>query len=384
MKSDEPKIITPPEKLKLVSLFAGAGGIDIGFEATGLFRTVIAADWADYTFDTLEANKKMAHRIGLASLAPWLLKNYPENHFAEDNVILEDTAIVKLDLSEGAGPVLKSLYSDPIDVVVGGPPCQAFSVRNRRADRGLMDEQGRGNLIFSFMELVRDLNAKAFVFENVMGLDRSEHGNLVEKIVAFARDDLGYRVTIVKVVASDFGLPQDRRRIIIVGTEQHVEFLPPAPTHGVEDLFDANKRLPFVTVREALQGLPEPGTDGAPANHIAPKHSDQMRARFAEIAPGKQDPVRKKIRLHPDRPCPTLFSGSDTGGGLADIHPWENRALTPRECARLQGFPDFWELCSNRSGEVYKLVANAVPPPLAAAIALQLGRAIHAKGKERV
>ena len=102
-----------------------------------------------------------------------------------------------------------------------------------------------------------------------------------------------------------------------------------------------------------------------------------MRARFAEVAPGKQDPVRKKIRLHPDRPCPTLFSGSDTGGGLADIHPWENRARTPRECARLQGFPDFWEFASNRSGEVYKLVANAVPPPLAAAFAIQLAAALH-------
>ena len=384
MKSNRLKIYAPPEKLNLVSLFAGAGGIDIGFEASGLFGTVIAADWADYAVNTLEANKKMAHRIGLASLAPWLLESNPNNNYSESNVILEDAAIVKLDLSEGAGPILKSLYSGSIDVVVGGPPCQAFSVRNRRADKGLMDEQGRGNLIFSFMELVKDLKPKAFVFENVMGLDRSEHGNLVEKIVAFARDELGYRVTIVKVVASDFGLPQDRRRIIIVGTEQHVEFFPPAPTHGVEDLFDAKRRLPFVTVRDALQGLPDPGTDGAPANHTAPNHSDQMRARFAEVVPGKQDPVRKKIRLHPDRPCPTLFSGSDTGGGLADIHPWENRALTPRECARLQGFPDFWELCSNRSGEVYKLVANAVPPPLAAAIAVQLSLAIQSGKKERI
>jgi DNA (cytosine-5)-methyltransferase 1 len=371
------------EKLNLVSLFAGAGGIDIGFEASGLFRTVIAADWADYAFKTLETNKKMCHRIGLASLAPWLALSNSEDNIPNESVILEDAEILRLDLSEGAGPVLKSLYSGPVDVVVGGPPCQAFSVRNRRADKGLMDEKGRGNLIFSFMELVKDLKAKAFVFENVMGLERTEYGNLVEKIVTFARDDLGYRVTIIKVVASEFGLPQDRKRIIIVGTEKNIDFSPPAPTHGTKDLFDSNIRLPFVTVREALRGLPEPGTLGAPANHKAPNHSDQMRARFAQILPGKQDPIRKKIRLHPDRPCPTLFSGSDTGGGLADIHPWENRALTPRECARLQGFPDFWELCSNRSGEVYKLVANAVPPPLAASIAIQLGRAIKISRKER-
>ena len=88
MKSNRLKIYAPPEKLNLVSLFAGAGGIDIGFEASGLFGTVIAADWADYAVNTLEANKKMAHRIGLASLAPWLLESNPYYNYTESNEIL--------------------------------------------------------------------------------------------------------------------------------------------------------------------------------------------------------------------------------------------------------------------------------------------------------
>ena len=363
----------------MVSLFAGAGGIDIGFESTGLFDTVVAADWAEYSIDTLKLNKSKALKMCLSETAPWLLTNMTAHSGSKISTILENTAILHADLSNNGATEIRKLYSGPIDLVAGGPPCQAFSVRNRRTDRGLLDEKGRGNLIFSFMEIVAELRPRAFLFENVMGLERSEHGNLPEQLMLYAREKLGYKVTLSKVVASDYGLPQDRRRIIIVGTEPDLIYTPPAPTHGGSDLFDLTPRHPLVTVRDALRGLPEPGNEMGPANHKAPKHTDEMKARFAEVGPGKQDPVRKKIRLHPDRPCPAIFSGSDTGGGLADIHPWENRALTPRECARLQGFPDDWEFSSNRSGEVYKLVANAVPPLLAAAFALQLAKALAAK-----
>ena len=227
-----------PKKLTLVSLFAGAGGLDIGFESTGDFTTVVAADWAGYSIKTLETNKEKGHVLGLGSIAPWLSKAEYSSRHSKPLPLLGEAAIVRADLSEGSAAELGRIYGGPVDVVVGGPPCQAFSVRNRRADRGLMDVDGRGNLIFSFMEIVRDLRPRAFLFENVMGLDRSEHGNLVEKLVTFAREQLGYRVTISKVVASDFGLPQDRRRIVIVGTEPRLTFSPPQPTHGRPDLFD--------------------------------------------------------------------------------------------------------------------------------------------------
>lgn len=367
---------TSPHKLRLVSLFAGAGGIDIGFEATGLFHTAVAADWADYSINTLRSNQQKAHKLDLEVIAPWLTESGKlcQKEKRKASVLLENTKIIKADLSEKGAEQILSAYAGPIDVVAGGPPCQAFSVRNRRSDRGLLDTQGRGNLIFSFMEIVRDLRPRAFMFENVMGLDRSEHGNLVEELTDYARNKLGYKVTLSKVVASNYGLPQDRRRIIIVGTQSGFDYSPPEPSHGQTDLFDKHPKRAFVTVREALESLPAP--DATIYNHIAPNHTQEMMERFATVAPGKQDPIRKKIRLHPDRPCPALFSGSDTGGGLADIHPWHDRALTPRECARLQGFPDFWELCSRRSGEVHKLVANAVPPPLASAFAVAIAAAL--------
>ena len=362
----------------MVSLFSGAGGIDIGFEATGLFRTVVAADWADYCIDTLKKNQSLRHSVRLAEIAPWLCSQM--EHFeiaAEKNILLEGTEIIKADLAEGGAEALRAVYSGPVDLIAGGPPCQAFSVRNRKANRGLLDESGRGNLIFSFMDIVGHIKPKAFLFENVMGLDRSEYGNLVKDLMDYAEKNLGYDVSLSAVVASDYGLPQDRRRIIIVGTAPGINFQPPFATHGMTELFDNKPKLPFATVRSALEGLPEPSDNSYLANHKAPKHTADMMERFAKVAPGKQDPIRKKIRLHPDKPCPAIFSGSDTGGGLADIHPWENRALTPRECARLQGFPDYWELCSKRSGEVYKLVANAVPPPLSAAFAVQVARSLR-------
>jgi len=368
--------MTSMKKINVVSLFSGAGGLDIGFESTGHFSTVLAIDWSDYCIATLEKNKQLHHMISDLPIKPW------ESEFPKKEpsiVLLENTIIKKMDLSIVSKTEIQDLFPGPIDVVMGGPPCQAFSVRNRKEKRGLLDEAGRGNLIFSFMELVGDLNPKVFLFENVMGLDRDEHGNLVEKLQKYAAEELGYSVTTTKVVASDFGVPQDRRRIIIVGVKRGIHFTPPEPTHGQSSLFDLGSRSPLVTVRDALAGLPEPNLDSGIPNHKAPRHSEEMILRFGSVPPGKQDPIRKKIRLHPDRPCPSIFSGSDTGGGLADIHPFQNRALTPRECARLQGFPDYWVLESNRTGEMYKLVANAVPPLLGRAFANQIYLALSSK-----
>jgi DNA (cytosine-5)-methyltransferase 1 len=362
-----------PAPYRVVSLFSGVGGLDIGFESTGAFEVALSVDWSDYCVKTLEGNKAKRHKIKAGSVAPWL-EELPRRPKAV--TLLKNTVISQGDLSEASGDDLRKLYAGPIDVVMGGPPCQPFSVRNRMRDRGLLDKQGRGNLVFSFMRLVGELKPRTFLFENVMGLERDEHGDLIEQLVTYAEKELGYKTVTNKIVASGYGVPQDRRRILIIGTQVGLLYMPPKETHGQKNLWDTGDRLPSVTVGEALAGLPSPGSEHAPPNHKAPKHTEEMIKRFATVAPGKQDPVRKKIRLHPNYPCPAIFSGSDTGGGLADLHPTENRALTPRECARLQGIPDYWELFSNRTGEMYKMVANAVPPPLGAAFAVSLAHCL--------
>jgi DNA (cytosine-5)-methyltransferase 1 len=349
----------------LVSLFAGAGGLDIGFESTGSFRTVLAVDLAEYNIRTLERNRTLGHEIATLALTPWFerLLGVPERV-----QLLAEATILRADLAEARGNDLRLLMPSRIDIVVGGPPCQPFSVRNRRADKGLQDKDGRGNLVFSYMELVGDLKPSVFLFENVAGLGRPDNVEVLESLLHFGREKLGYRVTVSKIYASDYGVPQARHRFIIVGTQSGINYIPPTPTHGERTLFDETQLQPLVTVRDVLSDLPEAGSAGGPSNHSAPKHTDEVV--------GKADTVRKKIRLHPDRPCPALFSGSDTGGGLSDIHPWLDRALTPRECARLQGFPDFWEFASPRSGQVHKMIANAVPPRLAAAFAYRIAIAL--------
>ena len=359
---------------KVVSLFTGAGGIDIGFESLGVFETAVALDCSDYCVDTLILNQAKGHAIRSNSLTPWL---EPIPGASESVTLLHGAKIQKMDLSEASSDDIRALYGGPIDVVYGGPPCQPFSIRNRRTDKGLHDERGRGNLVFSFIKLVGELNPAVFLFENVRGLEDPEYGGLLDRLVHFAEKELKYSVNVCRIVATHYGAPQTRRRIIIVGVRTGLKFDPPEETHGVTGLFDSFDRRPEVTVGQALEGLPRPGEANFPPNHRAPMHTQEMVERFKTVAPGKQDPIRKKIRLDAEKSCPAIFSGSDTGGGLADIHPWEHRALTPRECARLQCFPDFWELGSNRTGENYKMVANAVPPTVAAAFARRIATTLQ-------
>jgi DNA (cytosine-5)-methyltransferase 1 len=360
--------------MKVLSLFAGAGGLDIGFEATGAFETVLAIDFAGYCTATLEGNKSRRHEIRLEQIAPWLR---PPPGFAGQSVLLNTASVIRRDLSTASADDIRQLYSGVIDGVIGGPPCQPFSTRsrNRNLPRGLADVEGRGNLIFTFLNLVRTLEPRFFLFENVLGLDRDDLGNVLDSLLAYAKEHLPYSLHVSKVVASDYGVPQSRKRVFVVGFRQPAPYSPPPVSHGTETLFARDLR-PFVTVREALASLSPPSRGGSVSNHELRKHSPETVRRFATIPPGKEDPIRKKPRLHPERPAPAVFSGSVDGGGLSDIHPWEDRALTPRETARLQGFPDCWEFVSNRVGEVYKLVANAVPPALAAAFARQIAIAL--------
>jgi DNA (cytosine-5)-methyltransferase 1 len=363
-----------PARLKVASLFAGAGGLDIGFEATGAFETVLAIDWADYCTDTLERNRARKCRLGLADIAPWLV---PHTAYEASALVLENAIIAQRDLALTSADDIRRLYAGELDGIVGGPPCQSFSTRarNRHLPRGLDDVHGRGNLVFTFFDLIRDLRPRFFLFENVLGLERDDIGNVFETLLSYGRQHLPYHLHVSRVDASDFGVAQARRRIVIVGFRDEAGYSPPTPTHGTTTLFDSSPLLPRRTVRDAFAGLPQAGT-GQLTNHEPRKHSQEVIERFATIAPGKEDPVRKKPRLHPLRPAPAVFSGSVDGGGLSDIHPWENRATTPRECARLQGFPDSWEFVSTRVGEVYKLVANAVPAPMAAAFALRIAMAL--------
>jgi len=340
--------MTPPLAL---DLFAGCGGL-----STGLLDAGVAVR-AGFDMDrrSVEAfNYNHAHRGGKGHLA---------------------------DLSRTSGAELLSLAEvGKVDLIVGGPPCQPFSIIGKQL--GLSDK--RGNLIFDFVRLVAEINPSAFVFENVPNLLAIDGGKLFGSVVSELRQ-LGYQVCHDILYAADYGVPQMRKRVFVVGvmTRGPLAF-PPSPTHGAgaqPDLFVGVKS--YVSSREAIGDLPDVDDERAREfhNHEPTIHSAAMLAAFAELKPGTRDKKSFHDRLHPDRLSYTLRAGTGNFSPLRPVHYNYDRVITVRESARLQGFGDdfIWPDWIPRLQQ-YRQVGNAVPPPfgkqlgevLAAALGWQL------------
>lgn len=337
----EPGIFEPT----VFSLFSGGGGLDIGLEAAG-FRTVFASDIDHHSCFTLQ-------QLNSGRLKP-----------RRD----QKARIVRKDIRE-LDPLAEALEAGlrpgSVNVVAGGPPCQAFSVFGRRG--GLKDP--RGTLAWEYLRALQALQPDAFVFENVYGLLTIDQGRLLEIII----DKLGspggslqYKVTMHRLNAVDFGVPQYRDRVFLIGSRigPGVTQVNPWVREG-DDIFTASlpKRR---TVRDALRGLPPIGHSGI-ANHTGRVHSERIKQRYASLKPRERDPKTRINRLDLDRPSFAIIVGSDKGGGKGHVHPTEPREVTPRESARIQTFPDWWAF-SGTSRHPIRQVGNAVPPLLAAAV----------------
>lgn len=257
-----------------------------------------------------------------------------------------------------------------LDLLAGGPPCQPFSIAGKQ--RGLDDK--RGNLIFRFATYVKGLRPTAFFFENVPNLYRLNDGILV-KDLSSELSGLGYDVHSLVINAADYGVPQMRKRFVMVGVPKGMSFRFPEPTHGEAlDLFDDLK--PYVTVAEAIGDLPDvsdPASHDIP-NHEPTMHSKQMLEAFRVLKPGTRDRKSYHDRLHPNRLGYTLRAGSGNFSPLRPVHYKYDRVITVRESARLQGMSDefIWPDPLPRLQQ-YRQVGNAVPPPLSCTIASRLG-----------
>jgi DNA (cytosine-5)-methyltransferase 1 len=260
---------------------------------------------------------------------------------------------------------------DAIDLIAGGPPCQPFSIAGKQ--RGLGDK--RGNLIFRFAAYVEAFKPKAFLFENVPNLYRLNDGALVKQLSADL-EALGYEVRYTVINAAEYGVPQMRKRFVMVGVPQGVSFRFPEPTHGeAADLFDGVK--PYITAADAIGDLPDvtdPASREIP-NHEPTMHSEAMVEAFKILKPGTRDKKSYHDRLHPNRLGYTLRAGSGNFSPLRPVHYKYDRVITVRESARLQGMSDdfVWPDPLPRLQQ-YRQVGNAVPPPLAHAIGTQIGR----------
>jgi DNA (cytosine-5)-methyltransferase 1 len=328
----------PPEKYSLLSLFSGAGALDCGFELTGRFRTRACIELEPIFCRTLAGNQR-------------------RGYISEAVVINEDVAATSKDT------ILDACFDgNPPTGIIGGPPCETFSVRGSK--KGLNDK--RGMLVFSFLEWVLALKPRFFLMENVPPLARLNGGATLEALSGSARSS-GYAVTHAILNAADFGAATKRQRLFLIGMLENPPFTFPDPTHG--GALDSPPKRSHVTVGDALKGLPdvswaEPGT---PQGHIGVRHTPQVEARFAALKQGQQDNIRKRTRLHLERPSPTLVAGNMIQI-RSHIHPTAPRELTNRESARLHGFPDEFVFEGGHAA-MGKQIANSVPIPLAQALA---------------
>ena len=285
---------------------------------------------------------------------------------------------------------LPLVYRLGSEMLSGGPPCQGFS-KQRRGAASLSDP--RNKLVVEFARLVLELNPKSFLFENVEIFGQKRGQMLISELSSRLRD---YQIYNFFVCCSDFGLAQTRGRYLMVGLRRDLGA--PIPLLEIE-----SKR---VTIRDVISDLPSPPDDCS--EH--PKHFNHQKCRITRlneerlrhVPPGGgwrdiprylQLPCHRRVdvtrggwpdvygRLEWDGQCPTITGGFDSFSRGRYTHPEENRALTPREAARLQGFPDTFRFLGNRS-DVRRMVGNAVPPPLARAAALAIARSLRTTGTQ--
>lgn len=336
------------KNINTVSLFSGGGGLDLGFSISG-FNIIYASDIDKYSCKTLEINQGK--------------KEFLNKHIVECADVKELTA-----------DRIKSKVKGNIDFVIGGPPCQSFSVFGKR--KGLDDP--RGNLVYEYIRLIKELNPTGFLFENVKGLRTINNGKVFDGILSELSINGTYKVSAHEYELAEFGVPQFRRRVFFIGTKTSNKVPAMEATHtSPNSLFNAHK--PYSTVSKALSNLPKPivGWKGNPPinAHVGRNHSERIKERYESLEFGQRDHKTRINKLYPDKPSYTIIVGSDQGGGKGHVHPYEPREVTPRESARIQTFPDWWEFAGS-GRHVIRQVGNAVPPLFGAIIGSHIAKHI--------
>lgn len=385
--------------MKVLDTFAGAGGFSLGFHLTGQYDIIGAIEYDQWAADTFKFN-------------------HPES-----------TVLVG-DIQQYSEEFLLETFKDKPDIILGGPPCQGFSIANRKAGD---PSDPRNSLFKEFVRFGRIFEPKIMIMENVPNLikARTHDKELVIDIIVRELENLGYYVYHTILSATDYGVPQIRKRLVVVASKEKLDNPFPEPTHTTDynknslfyfhlkptpTLWDAISDLPEVEAREgaeemdyevssqnSFQAYLRENSDKV-YNHVAMKHSQRMIERFASMScgdsisdvPDHLKPIKRNgngefseklydqnnRRMHPDRPCHTIAASFYANF----VHPFKNRNFTPREGARIQTFPDWYVFQGKPTVVSHKLlqregrdeekhlcqynqIGNAVPPLLAKAIA---------------
>lgn len=330
----------PDRRIPAISFFSGAGGLNIGFEYAG-FKNIASIEINELFCETLRLNNPDHCVIG----PPDFSGNIKER---------EDIANI---LQKLVG--IKSPFEG---VFHGGPPCQPFSIAsNQRFAKeddnfkrtGFFDKE-KGDLLNDYIWFISYFKPKAFIIENVPGLQEMDQGKkLRQSLNKLAK--LGYKISEPTVINSaEYGVPQKRLRLIIVGTRSKKEYQFPKPNPYLTACFDVFEKSIADT-----------------ENHLTRDHSVQSVLRYMELNYGQRDPLGRVDRLNPFLPSKTVIAGGTKGGGRSHLHPYSPRTLSVRESARLQTFPDDY-VFSGPVARQFTQVGNAVPPVLALKLALEI------------
>lgn len=334
-----------------VELFSGAGGILLALKTEGV-QVLLDNEINSQFCQTLRAN-------------------FPDMHLFEGDI-----------KTLTAQRLMDYIGNSQVDLVAGGPPCQGFSIFGKRRfvnTRGYNPEDdSRNKLVYEYIRIVSELKPLFFIMENVKGFMTLDRGLFVEE-VKNKFNELGYHDIWCQIVcATDYGVPQERQRMFMIGNRIGVHFEPPPPTHYP---LESGKNPTYLTVGDAIMDLA--GREGTLPNHIALKHKPIVEARYAYIEEGekldlsrlppelvvatRKDSKTGKVanyshvyrRLDRKKPATTMVPGHNA----FPVHPTLNRTLTPREAARLQTFPDSHIFLGTRQEQCIQ-VGNAVPPKM--------------------
>ena len=347
-------------KFKILDLFCGAGGFSCGLDSLSDFKTVIGVDFDKNVLTTFEKN-------------------------------IEGSLVIHGDLTDDniKNRIIDEAKKKGVNMIIGGPPCQGFSLKGKNL--GLDDP--RNFLFLEYVKLVKAINPEVFIIENVKNLINACEGYFIKQILDEFHK-LGYIVNYGVLSASDFGVPQHRERAIIIGSKSKSIELP-KPYGKKVTVRDAISDLSYLNSGEGAfeseykfeplteyQKMMRNGSSNL-YNHQATSHSDVALAKLKMIPPegdktslpvelhGRQKFSTTWSRLIWDEQSPTIDTRFDTPSNGRNSHPYLHRAITPREAARIQGFPDTY-IFYGKKCNVCKQIGNAVPPLLAKAIGLQI------------
>ena len=326
--------------IKTLSLFSGAGGLDIGFKDAG--------------FDIVEQNE--------------LVDDFAETLRINDS---DNCKVVCKDVREYSGKSLKG----KIDFIIGGPPCQPFSSASRRAFgvNGTID--ARGTLFNEYVRILSEIQPKGFLFENVYGIVSANKGqdwNMI--ITAFKR--AGYNIHYKILDAADYGAPQHRARLIIVGLKENLNYKFPLPNHGP----DSPDKLKYFSAQEALEDVPNSAETNLKVTgkygYLLDNIPVGMNYSYYTSKIGNPNAIfawRSKFsdflyKADPTQPVKTIKA---SGGQYTGPFHWKNRRFTVAEYKRLQTFPDNYKINGSRMIQI-KQIGNSVPPQFARFLALSI------------